>query len=230
MSGMAGNVSAFSTVWTYDIYGAYINKKASDKHYVAMGRWSTVVGMIISIGTAYLVAHAASIMDYVQALFSFFIAPLFGTVILGMLWKRATNAGRLLGTARRHRRVHLHVGLHQHHHRRAQGSSLSPASRSPPDAQPMAENLYRGLWSFLICISSPLPSAFSPPRARTRSSTVSSTGPRSSRTTAREHSGRNQSSRPASSASSSSVSTSSFSRTAPQESTSWLKAQDVRKQ
>src|SRR6201986_13501 len=80
MSGMAGNVSAFSTVWTYDIYGAFLNKKASDKHYVAMGRWSTVIGMLVSIGTAYLVMNAASIMDYVQALFSFFIAPLFGTV------------------------------------------------------------------------------------------------------------------------------------------------------
>ena len=58
MSGMAGNVSAFSTVWTYDIYGAYINKKASDSHYVSMGRWSTIVGMVVSVGTAYLV-HAA---------------------------------------------------------------------------------------------------------------------------------------------------------------------------
>ena len=67
MSGMAGNVSAFSTVWTYDIYGAFINKKASDKHYVSMGRWCTFVGVLISVGTAYLVQHAASIMDYVQA-------------------------------------------------------------------------------------------------------------------------------------------------------------------
>src|ERR1700735_1457308 len=97
MSGMAGNVSAFSTVWTYDIYGAYLNKKASDKHYVFMGRLSTVVGMLVSILAAYAVAHFASIMDYVQALFSFFIAPLYGTVILGMLWKRATKAGGFLG-------------------------------------------------------------------------------------------------------------------------------------
>jgi SSS family solute:Na+ symporter len=97
MSGMAGNVSAFSTVWTYDIYGAYINKKASDAHYVLMGRWSTIVGMAISVGTAYLVMSAASIMDYVQELFSFFIAPLFGTVILGMLWKRASKAGGFWG-------------------------------------------------------------------------------------------------------------------------------------
>src|SRR5437764_14253338 len=97
MSRMAENCCALSPVWPYDIYGAFINKRASDKHYVAMGRWSTVIGMLVSIGTAYLVMNAASIMDYVQALFSFFIAPLFGTVILGMLWKRATHWGGFLG-------------------------------------------------------------------------------------------------------------------------------------
>src|SRR3954467_7048482 len=82
MSGMAGNVSAFTTVWTYDIYGTLLNKNASDESKVRMGRWVTVIGVFISIGTAYLVMHTQSIMDYVQALFSFFIAPLFGTVIL----------------------------------------------------------------------------------------------------------------------------------------------------
>src|SRR5208283_1981084 len=97
MSGMAGNVSAFTTVWTYDIYGALINKNASDESKVRMGRWCTVLGVIVSIGTAYLVMHAQSIMDYVQALFSFFIAPLFGTVLLGMMWKRATPAGGFWG-------------------------------------------------------------------------------------------------------------------------------------
>ena len=83
MSGMAGNVSAFTTVWTYDIYRPLINNKGTDHHYVNMGRWTTVIGVLISVGTAYLVMQFASIMDYVQALFSFFIAPLFGTVILG---------------------------------------------------------------------------------------------------------------------------------------------------
>ncbi len=97
MSGMAGNVSAFATVWTYDIYRALINKDATDAHYVSMGRWCTIVGVLVSIGTAYLVMQFQSIMDYVQALFSFFIAPLFGTVLLGMLWKRATPAGGFWG-------------------------------------------------------------------------------------------------------------------------------------
>ncbi|HZD76137.1 MAG TPA: sodium:solute symporter family protein, partial [Acidobacteriaceae bacterium] len=97
MSGMAGNVSAFSTVWTYDLYGAFLHKKATDSHYVKMGRASTLIGVLVSIGTAYLVQNAPSIMDYVQALFSFFIAPLFGTVILGMLWTRATKQGGFWG-------------------------------------------------------------------------------------------------------------------------------------
>src|ERR1700734_3932302 len=137
MSGMAGNVSAFSTVWTYDLYGAFINKKASDKHYVAMGRWSTVIGMLVSIGTAYLVMGAASIMDYVQALFSFFIAPLFGTVILGMLWKRATHWGGFLGLlAGTVASIGMFVWV------QSDAGALRYIAMST-DAKPMAENLYR---------------------------------------------------------------------------------------
>jgi SSS family solute:Na+ symporter len=154
MSGMAGNVSAFSTVWTYDIYGAYINKKASDSHYVAMGRWSTIIGMAVSVGTAYLVRHSASIMDYVQQLFSFFIAPLFGTVILGMLWKRATKEGGFWGLfagtaaaigmwlAVRHDPSNIRfMILHPH-------ASADTILR----VQAMAENLYRALWSWCVCV------------------------------------------------------------------------------
>ena len=147
MSGMAGNVSAFSTVWTYDIYGAFINKKASDSHYVAMGRWSTVIGMLVSIMTAYLVMNANSIMDYVQALFSFFIAPLFGTVILGMMWKRASHAGGfwglLAGTASS---IGMFIWV------QTDASALRYIAVSP-DAKPMAENLYRALWSWIICVT-----------------------------------------------------------------------------
>src|SRR6266705_1607217 len=97
MSGMAGNVSAFTTVWTYDIYRATFRKHATDAHYVSVGRWCTILGVLVSIGTAYLVMQFQSIMDYVQALFSFFIAPLFGTVVLGMLWKRASGPGGFWG-------------------------------------------------------------------------------------------------------------------------------------
>ncbi len=146
MSGMAGNVSAFSTVWTYDLYGAFLNKKASDKHYVAMGRWSTLMGVLISVGTAYLVQHAASIMDYVQALFSFFIAPLFGTVILGMLWKRATAAGGfwglLAGTC-------TSIGLWEWVEH--DPTALRYVAMSP-DAKAMAQDIYRAMWSWLVCV------------------------------------------------------------------------------
>ncbi len=148
MSGMAGNVSAFSTVWTYDLYGAYMNKKASDKHYVFMGRASTVIGMLISIAAAYILAHASSIMDYVQALFSFFIAPLFGTVIIGMLWKRATNAGGfwglLAGTV-------SSIGMFVYTLNGGPKALAHIAMSS--DAQPMAENMFRALWSWLICVA-----------------------------------------------------------------------------
>src|ERR1700729_2444571 len=146
MSGMAGNVSAFSAIWTYDIYGAYINKKASDSHYVSMGRWSTIVGMAVSIGAAYLVMNAAGIMDYVQALFSFFIAPLFGTVVLGMLWKRATHWGGFLGLlAGTASSIGMFIWV------QTDGSALRYIAMSP-DAKPMAENLYRALWSWIICV------------------------------------------------------------------------------
>ncbi len=146
MSGMAGNVSAFATVWTYDIYGAFINKNASDSHYVKMGRWCTFGGVVISILTAYLVRHAASIMDYVQALFSFFIAPLFGTVILGMLWKRATKAGGfwglLSGTV-----TAISLWAWVEH----DPSALRYVALSA-DAKAMAADMYRALWSWLVCV------------------------------------------------------------------------------
>ena len=146
MSGMAGNVSAFSTVWTYDIYGALINKKASDAQYVRMGRWATIWGVLISIGTAYLVMQFLSIMDYVQALFSFFIAPLFGTVILGMLWKRTTPAGGfwglLAGTA-------SSIGMWAWV--KIDPSALAYVALSS-HARDMAENMYRALWSWVVCV------------------------------------------------------------------------------
>jgi SSS family solute:Na+ symporter len=146
MSGMAGNVSAFTTVWTYDIYRALINKKASDHHYVDMGRWCTVLGVLISVGTAYLVMSFASIMDYVQALFSFFIAPLFGTVLLGMLWKRASGPGGFWGLlAGTLSSIGMWAWVKTDH------SALRYVALSP-NARDMAENMYRALWSWIVCV------------------------------------------------------------------------------
>lgn len=97
MSGMAGNITAFNTVWTYDIYQTYLGKDKSDKHYLWMGRAATAGGIIISIFTAYLVMGYASIMDYMQTIFSFFNAPLFATFLLGMFWKRCSPWGAFFG-------------------------------------------------------------------------------------------------------------------------------------
>ncbi|MBI2809516.1 MAG: sodium:solute symporter family protein [Candidatus Melainabacteria bacterium] len=97
MSGMAGNVTAFNTVWTYDLYQSYIAKDKTDAHYLWMGRVATAVGILISIGTAYLCMGFPSIMDYMQLIFSFFNAPLFATFLLGMFWKRASPWGAFWG-------------------------------------------------------------------------------------------------------------------------------------
>jgi SSS family solute:Na+ symporter len=146
MSGMAGNVSAFTTVWTYDIYRALIRKDAPDHHYVNMGRWTTVVGVLISVGTAYLVMQFASIMDYVQALFSFFVAPLFGTVILGMLWRRATGPagfwGLLCGTVSS---ISMWAWV------KMDPTALRHVALSP-NAKALAQDMYQALWSFLVCV------------------------------------------------------------------------------
>jgi SSS family solute:Na+ symporter len=97
MSGMAGNITAFNTVWTYDIYKPYINSDASDRHYLNVGRIATVVGVLLSIGTAYIALNFVTIMDYVQVLHGMFLAPLFGTFLLGMFWRRTTGAGGFIG-------------------------------------------------------------------------------------------------------------------------------------
>jgi SSS family solute:Na+ symporter len=97
MSGMAGNISAFATVWTHDVYKPLLNKNAGDKHYLNMGRWSSLIGVLISIATAYALFFFSNILEYLQVLVFFFIVPLFGTVILGMLWKRATPAAGFWG-------------------------------------------------------------------------------------------------------------------------------------
>src|SRR5438445_925526 len=147
MAGMAGNVSAFATVWTYDLYRPFMRKSAPDAHYVSMGRWCTIIGLVISIGTAYLAMGFASIMDYVQALFSFFIAPLFGTVLLGMLWKRTTAAGGFCGLlAGTVASIAMFTMV-----------ELDPSKVTLfafyPQAKPLAPDMLRALWSCIICVA-----------------------------------------------------------------------------
>jgi SSS family solute:Na+ symporter len=97
MSGMAGNVTAFNTVFTYDLYQAYFAKNKSDAHYFWMGKFITVVGIVLSIGAAYFAKKFTNAMDVIQLVFSFVSAPLFGTFLLGMFWKRTTGTGAFLG-------------------------------------------------------------------------------------------------------------------------------------
>jgi len=97
MSGMAGNVTAFNTVWTYDLYQAYIARNKSDDHYMWMGRCITVVGILLSIVCAYLVSRWSNAMDIIQLVFGFVNAPLFATFLFGMFWKRTTSTGAFLG-------------------------------------------------------------------------------------------------------------------------------------
>ena len=146
MSGMAGNVSAFATVWTYDIYRAMIRKNATDDHYVSVGRWATILGVLVSIGAAYFAMHFKSIMDYVQALFSFFIAPLFGTVLLGMMWKRTSPAGGFWGLlAGTLSSIAMFTWV------KLDPSALRYVALSPA-AKDMAENMFRALWSGILCV------------------------------------------------------------------------------
>ena len=111
MSGMAGNVTAFNTVCTYDIYRAYIRKKASDEHYFRVAHFMTVFGVALSVGAAYFAAAFNNIMDILQLVFAFVNAPLFATFLLGMFWKRTTGHGAFFGLLSGITAAALHQGL-----------------------------------------------------------------------------------------------------------------------
>lgn len=143
MSGMAGNVSAFATVWTYDIYKPLIRKEARDAHYVSMGRWCSLLGVFVSIGTAYLVMNFSSIIVYAQAVFVFFIVPMFGTVIMGMLWKRTTPAAGFWGLL-----AGILVSLVLWLWVKLDPGALKYVAFSDR-AKDMAENIFRAMWSLI---------------------------------------------------------------------------------
>jgi SSS family solute:Na+ symporter len=143
MSGMAGNVTAFTTVWTYDIYKPLIWKEASDAHYVSMGRWCSLLGVFVSIGTAYLVMNFSSIIVYAQVIFVFFIVPMFGTVILGMLWKRTTPAAGFWGLL-----AGILTSFALWLWVKFDPSALNYVAFSGY-AKDMSENMYRAMWSLI---------------------------------------------------------------------------------
>ena len=111
MSGMAGNVSAFNTVFTYDIYQSYIKPNKSDKHYLRVGQWTTVVGVLVSILTAYVARSFNNVMDFLQLIFAFVNAPLFAAFLLGMFWKRTTGHAAFWGLISGTLSAAIHHGL-----------------------------------------------------------------------------------------------------------------------
>ncbi|HWG20593.1 MAG TPA: sodium:solute symporter family protein [Terracidiphilus sp.] len=149
MSGMAGNVTAFNTVFTYDLYQSYIHKGASDRHYMAVGRWATVGGILLSICTAYAAISFNNIMDTLQLVFSFVNAPLFATFLLGMFSKRTTGHGAFTGlicgtgAAVIHHGLSLPIQAHPGIH----GGWITVLHHYPSD---MAQNFYGAIWAFSV--------------------------------------------------------------------------------
>jgi Na+/proline symporter len=151
MSGMAGNVTAFNTVWTYDIYQAYLRSGASDRHYLNMGRIATVVGVCLSVAAAYVANRFNNIMDMLQLLFAFVNAPLFATFLLGMFWKRATGHGAFYGLLGGSLAAALHHGLTLP---RGASSGVKGGWIAVLDSYPseMAQNFWTAIYAFTACL------------------------------------------------------------------------------
>src|SRR6266446_407256 len=151
MSGMAGNVTAFNTVWTYDIYQSYIRPNASDAHYLMMGRLATVFGIALSIIAAYAATRFNNIMDMLQLVFAFVNAPLFATFLLGMFWKRATGHGAFLGLISGTTAAAIHHGLTLPAGAAPgiKGAWLGSVLHSYPSE--MAQNFWTAIWAWTTC-------------------------------------------------------------------------------
>jgi len=149
MSGMAGNVTAFNTVWTYDIYQAYIRKDAPDRHYLTVGRLATAFGIFASVGAAYLASQFNNIMDLVQLLAAFVNAPVFATFLLGMFWKRATGHGAFAGLITGTAAAMLHHGLTLpiEANPGIHGGWITVVHHYPSD---MAQNFWTAIFAFSI--------------------------------------------------------------------------------
>jgi SSS family solute:Na+ symporter len=152
MSGMAGNVTAFNTIWTYDLYQAYLGKGKSDAHYMWMGKAATVAGILISIGCAYFAAMYNNAMDVIQLVFGFVNAPLFATFLLGMFWKRTTATGAfwglLLGTTTS--AIFHALTLATGNAPGVKGGYLGVVQSFPSE---MAQNFWLASFAFLICLA-----------------------------------------------------------------------------
>ena len=151
MSGMAGNVTAFNTVWTYDIYESYIRPGAGDAHYLKMGRIATVFGIALSLLAAYAATRFNNIMDMLQLVFAFVNAPLFATFLLGMFWKRTTGHGAFIGLISGTAAAALHHGLTLPMGAVVgiKGGWLGPVLHTYPSE--MAQNFWTAIWAWTTC-------------------------------------------------------------------------------
>jgi SSS family solute:Na+ symporter len=150
MSGMAGNVTAFNTVWTYDIYQTYFRRDASDEHYLLVGRLATFFGILASVGAAYLATAFNNIMDLLQLVFAFVNAPLLATFLLGMFWKRATGHGAFIGLSVGTLAAVLHHAMTLPNGAVAgiKGGYLGLVNTYPSE---MAQNFWTAIWSWTTC-------------------------------------------------------------------------------
>ena len=158
MSGMAGNVTAFNTIWTYDLYQAYLAPNRSDRHYFVVGQATTVVGIILSIFCAYFAGHYSNAMNIVQLVFGFVNAPLFATFLLGMFWVRTTATGAFLGlvggtmTSALFHALTLAVGdspgIKGAYIWSTSGHSVPAICQFPSE---MAQNFYLASFAFSVC-------------------------------------------------------------------------------
>jgi SSS family solute:Na+ symporter len=153
MSGMAGNTTAFNTVWTYDIYQSYIKPNASDAHYLAMGRAATVFGIAISVAAAFVARQFNNIMDLLQLVFAFVNAPLFATFMLGMFWKRATGHGAFIGLLSGTLAAALHHGMTLPLGAAIgfKGGFLGSVVHTYPSE--MAQNFWTAIWAWSTCFA-----------------------------------------------------------------------------
>src|SRR3972149_3904294 len=154
MSGMAGNVTAFNTVWTYDIYQSHIKKDATDALLLWVGRMTTVFGILASVGTAYLATQFNNIMDFLQLVFAFVNAPLFATFLLGMFWKRATGHGAFFGLVSGTVAAAIHHGLTLPNGAPVgiKGGWLA-ATPGHSYSSEMAQNFWTAIWAWTVCFA-----------------------------------------------------------------------------
>src|ERR1700744_5900796 len=150
MSGMAGNVTAFNTVWTYDIYKAYIRRDATDDNLLVVGQLATFFGVALSVAVAYFVAAFNNIMDVLQLVFAFVNAPLFATFLLGMFWKRATGHGAFFGLLSGTVAAAVHHGLtiSAGSTPGIKGAWIATAHVYPSQ---MAQNFYTAIYAWTVC-------------------------------------------------------------------------------